>query len=75
MIVTPSPIGLLVVLGVHKVRPIFVSVPLVIVIVLFVMVVARALILGSQRGWRHGDWDGKRGTQQSRIQKTKHKEA
>jgi len=43
------------------------------IIVLFVMVVARALILGSQRGWRHGDWDGKRGTQQSRIRETKHK--
>ena len=51
-------------------------VPFMIVVVLLVMVATRGcgpMILGSQHGWRHGDWDGKRGTQQGRIQETKHK--
>ena len=77
MIVTPAPIGLLVVLVqsgkiailamvlfcVHTVRLIFMIVPLMIVVVIFVVVAAGALvILGSQRRWRDGYWDDKRGT-------------
>src|SRR5579863_12408 len=59
MLVTPSPIGLLVVLfqlgeiavfamilfGVHAVCLIFMSVPLMIVVVIFVMVAARSLVI------------------------------
>ena len=78
MIVTPAPVGLLIVvfkLGesaifamvlfcIHTIRLIFMAIPLMIVIVLRVVIGASVLlILGSQRGWHYCYWDYKSGTQ------------
>ncbi len=76
MFVTPAPIRLLiffalprkimvsamVLFQVDPVRPIFVAVPLVIVVVFFV-VISAPVILGLERGGRHCYRDDKRGAQ------------
>ncbi len=76
MFVTPAPIRLLiffalprkimvsamVLFQVDPVRPIFVAVPLVIVVMFFVVVGAR-VILGLQRRGRHCHWDDEGGAQ------------
>ena len=84
MLMTPAPIGLsivlvepgklaifaVVLLGIHTIRPIFVTIPFVIVIVLFIMVNARLLLLGLQRGWRYCHGGQTSGAQQGRSQET-----
>ncbi len=71
MLVTPAPVCLLILVfefieiavftmvlfGVHTIRLIFVAVPLMIVIVLFVVVCASVISLGSQRKWCYCKWD------------------
>lgn len=81
MIVTPAPVCLLIFLFElgeififvmilfcpHTIRPILMTIPLMIVIVLFVVIGARGVvILGSQRCWRH-HWSYKGGAQQDRL--------
>jgi hypothetical protein len=87
MLVTPSPVCLLIVifefgkiavlamvlLGVRAIRLIFMIVPLVIVVVLFVVVADSSLVIfGAQRYGRHCYWGYKGGTKQGRIQETGH---
>src|ERR1700690_1862729 len=87
MIVTPAPVGLLIVvfeLGKvvilamvlfcpHTIRLIFMIIPFMIVIVLFVVVGSSGLVfLGSQRCWRDCYRDHKGSTQQGRIPETGH---
>jgi len=87
MLVTPVPVCLsivvfelvkiaifaMVLFYIHTIRLIFMIVPFMIVIVLFVVVCASGLlIVGSQRPWRHGYWGHKGGTQQGRIPETGH---
>src|ERR1700689_5179861 len=85
MLVTPAPVGLLIadsesgeiriftvaLLHPHTVRLIFVTIPLMIVVVSFV-VVNDLVFLGSQRGWLDCDGDEKSGGQQGRVQETGH---
>jgi len=84
MLVTPAPICLLIVLVdpgkiaiftmvllcIQAIRLIFMTIPFMIVIVLFVVVGASLLIFGSQSCWRHCDWGYKGGSQQGRIPET-----
>jgi len=87
MLVAPAPVCLLiavfelgelngfamVLLCVCLIRLIFTSIPLVIVIALFVVVDASGpLILGAQYGWRQCYWDHKGGAQQGGTPKTGH---
>lgn len=87
MLVPPAPIGLLVVLVqrgegaifamvlfcVRTIRLIFMIVPFMIVVILFVMIAASDLVvLGSERGWHQNDWNDEGDTQQRCIQKTGH---
>jgi hypothetical protein len=83
--VTPAPVRLLVfvlhlgkvaisvmgLFGPHSIRLIFMTVPFMIVIVLFVVVTAGLLIFGSQRGRGH-HWGYESNAQQNRIQETGH---
>jgi hypothetical protein len=63
---------------VHTIRLIFMTIPFMIVIVVFVVVGASVLFLiallifASQRCWSHCDWDYKGGAQQGRIPETGH---
>jgi hypothetical protein len=76
--VPPAPVSLLIVvferrkigvfavvlLGVHAVRLIFIIVPFMIVVMLFVVVTAGGLfVVGAQRSWRHCDRDRQGGTE------------
>src|ERR1700693_153018 len=84
MLVSPRPIRLLIlrfefreirVLAVVLLYPntvgtILMSIPRMIVIKFFIMVLA---IIGSQRSWCQGDWGKQRSTQQRGIQETVHK--
>jgi hypothetical protein len=86
VIVTPAPIGLLIVVAelgkiaifavilfrVHTIRLILMTIPLMIVVVLLIVVSASLWIFGPQCDGRNGDWDDKSGTQQDCIQKTGH---
>jgi membrane protein implicated in regulation of membrane protease activity len=86
MVVTPAPIGLLIVVlelvelavfvmglfAPSTVSLILMIVPLMIVIVLFVVVAGTLVFVGEQRNWRYRDRDQKGGAKQSRIQKTGH---
>lgn len=80
---TPAPVGLLIVVGdsgkfpifamvffcPHTIRAIFMAIPVMIVVVLFVMVSA---IVGKQRCWRYRDRGHQGGSEQGRIQKSGH---
>jgi hypothetical protein len=85
MLMTPAPVGLLIVvvelgkddtfamafLYPHAIRLIFMIIPLMIVIVSFV-VVDDLMILGAQRCGDHCDWGYQNGAQQDGIQETGH---
>ena len=86
MFVTPAPIRLLVVFvepgkiaifamvlfGIRSIRTIFLTIPLVIVVVLLVVVGARFMIFGSQCCWRQCYWSQKGGAEHGRMEETGH---
>jgi hypothetical protein len=65
-----SDIFTMVLFCVHMIRPIFVVIPFMIVIMLVVVIDNGPVILGEQRGWRHCDGGDKGGSEESRIPET-----
>lgn len=77
MLVTPSPIGLLVVFfelgkitifamvffGIHTIGLVFMAIPFVIFVVLFVVIGANLVLFGSQRCWPYCYRDHQGGAQ------------
>src|SRR5208283_543459 len=91
MLVTPVPVRLLIALvgfgkiailamvlfHVNAIRPIFMTIPFMIVIVVLVVVGASVLLIGlllvgSQGRWRYCDWGYKGGAQQGRVPEAGH---
>src|ERR1035438_1125311 len=86
MLVTPVPVILLIVvfeLGkiavfamvlfcIDTIRLAFLTIPLMIVVVLFVVIGDSGLAVGSPQSWRHCHRDHKGGTQQGSIPETGH---
>jgi hypothetical protein len=78
MLVTPTPIGFaifvsqlgkvpvfaMVLFHPDTISPIFMAIPVVVIVVLFVMITA---IIGAQCRWRYRDWDHESGRKQSCI--------
>jgi hypothetical protein len=83
MLVTPAPVCLpvifvepvksdvsaMVLFCVHTIRPIFMVVPFMIVVMLVVVIDSGSVILGEQCGWRHCDGSDKGGSEESRMPK------
>ena len=84
MLMTPAPVGLpvvfvepvksdvsaMVLFCIHTIRPIFMVIPFMVVVMLAVVIDNGPVILSEQRGWRHCDGSDKGGSEESRMPET-----